>query len=287
MLYFILNILNIYILERAYCCLNSEQLKNLTSVSRYVHEIANVIPPNNQPFVGVSAFAHKGGMHVSAILKSPETYEHLAPEKVGNNRRVLVSELAGQSNLLFKANELNIQVDKSTPRAKEVIHKLKKVEHEGYQYEGAEASFELLLREGLGEVKESFVLESFKILVEKNEDSSIKTEATVKLRVGNEVAHTAAEGNGPVNALDNALRKALESHYPVLKEMHLLDYKVRVLNEGGATAAKFRVLIESSNGKKKWNTVGVSGNIVEASWQALCDSVRYLLMDAKKTEIGE
>lgn len=137
------------------------------------------------------------------------------------------------------------------------------------------------------EVKESFVLESFKILVEKNEDSSIKTEATVKLRVGNEVAHTAAEGNGPVNALDNALRKALESHYPVLKEMHLLDYKVRVLNEGGATAAKVRVLIESSNGKKKWNTVGVSGNIVEASWQALCDSVRYLLMDAKKTEIGE
>lgn len=274
-------------LKLDYCCLNSEQLKNLTSVSRYVHEIANVIPPNNQPFVGVSAFAHKGGMHVSAILKSPETYEHLSPEKVGNNRRVLVSELAGQSNLLFKANELNIQVDKSTPRAKEVIHKLKKMEHEGYQYEGAEASFELLLREGLGEVKESFVLESFKILVEKNEDSSIKTEATVKLRVGNEVVHTAAEGNGPVNALDNALRKALESHYPVLKEMHLLDYKVRVLNEGGATAAKVRVLIESSNGKKKWNTVGVSGNIVEASWQALCDSIRYLLMDAKKTEICE
>lgn len=269
-------------LKLGFYCLKDEHIKHLTSVSRYVHEIANVIPPNNQPFVGVSAFAHKGGMHVSAILKAPETYEHLAPEKVGNNRRVLVSELAGQSNLLFKAQELNIHVDKSKPEAKEVIQKIKQMEHEGYQYEGAEASFELLLREGLGEVKEPFILESFKILVEKTADDSIKTEATVKLKVCNEIVHTAAEGNGPVNALDNALRKALEIYYPTLTEMHLLDYKVRVLNEGGATAAKVRVLIESSNGKKKWNTVGVSGNIVEASWQALCDSIRYLLMDAQE-----
>jgi 2-isopropylmalate synthase len=268
-------------------CVNNEQIKQLTKVSRYVHEIANVIPPNNQPFVGMSAFAHKGGMHVSAVLKSPETYEHMAPELIGNDRRVLVSELAGQSNLFYKAQELDIHVDKSTHGAKEIIQKIKEKEHEGYQYEGAEASFELLLREGLGEVNDPFTLESFKILVEKTADSSIKTEATVKLTVGQEIVHTAAEGNGPVNALDNALRKALETYYPPLKDMYLSDYKVRVLDEGGATAAKVRVLIESSNGKKEWSTVGVSGNIVEASWQALSDSIRYMLMDVKEPEVQE
>jgi len=274
-------------LKLGFTCIEDSQLKQLTSLSRYVHEIANVVQPKNQPFVGVSAFAHKGGMHVSAILKAPETYEHLAPEAIGNNRRVLVSELAGQSNLIFKAKELDIDLDKSNPVNKEVIQKLKEKEHEGYQYEGAEASFELLLREGLGELHELFSLDSFKILVEKNAHSAFNTEAIIKLKVGNEIVHTAAEGNGPVNALDNALRKALETYYPGLQQMSLSDYKVRVLDEGGATAAKVRVLIESTNGKEKWTTVGVSENIIEASWQALCDSIRYMLMGEKEPETPE
>lgn len=271
-------------LKLGYFCVKEEQLGSLTSLSRYIHEIANVVPPNNQPFVGMSAFAHKGGMHVSAILKCPETYEHLAPDRVGNHRRVLVSELSGQSNLLYKAQELNIDLDKSTPVSKRIIQKIKKMEHEGYQYEGAEASFELLLREELGEVPEFFALESLKILVEKTADSAINSMAIVKVRVFDEVIHAAAEGNGPVNALDNALRKALESFYPEIQDMQLTDYKVRVLDEKGATAAKVRVLIESSNGKKQWNTVGVSTNIIEASWQALCDSIRYLLLNTVATK---
>lgn len=272
-------------LKLGYTCVKEEQLKQLTNLSRFVHEVANVIPPNTQPFTGVSAFAHKGGMHVSAILKSPETYEHLQPEQVGNHRRVLVSELAGQSNLLFKAQELNVDLSKSDPKTKSIIQKIKEMEHAGYQYEGADASFELLLKEGLGELWEPFALESFKILVEKSADSAIHTEATVKIRVMDELVHTAGEGNGPVNALDNALRKALEAYYPVINEMHLSDYKVRVLDEGGATAAKVRVLIESSDGKEQWNTVGVSGNVIEASWQALLDSIRFFLQDKDKPEI--
>jgi 2-isopropylmalate synthase len=275
-------------LKLKYRCVKDEQIKLLTKLSRYVHEVANVVQPNNQPFVGISAFAHKGGMHVSAILKAPETYEHMPPESVGNDRRVLVSELAGQSNLLFKAQELDIHLDKSNPLNKALIQKIKEKEHEGYQYEGAEASFELLLREGLGELDEMFGLESFKLLVEKNAESAIDTEAIIKLKVAEQIVHTAAEGNGPVNALDNALRKALEEYYPEIKRMSLTDYKVRVLNEGGATAAKVRVLIESTNGKEKWTTVGVSANIIEASWQALSDSIRYLLMGASKPEaLGE
>jgi 2-isopropylmalate synthase len=273
-------------IKLGYSCVQSEQLQKLTGLSRFVHEVANVVQPNNQPFVGISAFAHKGGMHVSAILKAPETYEHLPPEEIGNDRRVLVSELAGQSNLLFKAKELNMTIDKSNPATKGIIQKLKEKEHEGYQYEGAEASFELLLRQELGELNELFSLEAFKILVDKTKDASINTEASIKLRVADEIVHTIAEGNGPVNALDNALRKGLEAYYPEIKAMHLSDYKVRVLDEGGATAAKVRVLIESSNGNEKWTTVGVSANIVEASWQALSDSIRYLLMDAKEVEVS-
>ncbi|MFC4768617.1 citramalate synthase [Effusibacillus consociatus] len=272
-------------LKLGYSCVREEQISLLTSLSRYVHEIANVAPPNNQPFTGMSAFAHKGGMHVSAILKSPETYEHMAPERVGNQRRVLVSELSGQSNLLYKAQELNMDLDKSNPVNKRILQKLKKMEHEGYQYEGAEASFELLVREELGEVKEFFTLESFKILVE-TEDSAVNTMAIVKLRVFDEVVHAAAEGNGPVNAFDNALRKALESFYPEIREMHLSDYKVRVLDEGGATAAKVRVLVESSNGKEQWNTVGVSTNIIEASWQSLFDSIRYFLLMKNELKVN-
>ncbi|GAB7389053.1 citramalate synthase [Bacillaceae bacterium] len=265
-------------LKMNYRCIPDEQMAQLTNVSRYVHEIANVVPPNNQPFVGISSFAHKGGIHVSAILKAPETYEHIRPEQVGNERRVLISELSGQSNLLFKAKQFNIDLSKDDPQSRKIVQKIKEMEHKGYSYEGAEASFELLLREGLGEIKEVFTLESFKILVEKTAEESIKSEAIVKLRVNGELVHTAAEGNGPVNALDNALRKALESYFPSIRDMYLSDYKVRVLDEKDATASKVRVLIESSNGKDKWSTVGVSENIIEASWDALIESMRYALL---------
>jgi len=265
-------------LKMGYQVVSDDQIRQLTNVSRYVYEIANIIPTNNQPFVGVSAFAHKGGMHVSAILKAAETYEHIHPEMVGNTRRVLVSELSGQSNLLFKAQELNINLDKSSPQGKAIIQKIKELEHQGYQYEGAEASFELLLRKGLGEYEEVFTVESVKIHMEKFRNGESVTEATVKLRVQDHVVHTVAEGNGPVNALDNALRKALEQFFPAIREMYLSDYKVRVLSEHEATASKVRVLIESTDGKDTWSTVGVSTNVIEASWEALLDSMKYILL---------
>jgi 2-isopropylmalate synthase len=272
-------------LKLDYRCVKEEQLKLLTSLSRFVHEVANVVQRNNQPFAGISAFAHKGGIHVSAILKSPETYEHMKPEMVGNDRRVLVSELSGQSNMLFKAEELDIRLDKNNPVTKELIQALKEKEHEGYQYEGAEASFELLLRESLGEQMNFFTLDYFKIWLSKLEQELMNTEAIIKLKVQEQIVHTVAGGNGPVNALDNALRKALVPFYPEISNMHLSDYKVRVLDESGATAAKVRVLIESTNGNQKWTTVGVSENIIEASWQALSDSIRYLLLHAKDEKI--
>ncbi|AQS54885.1 citramalate synthase [Novibacillus thermophilus] len=261
-----------------YSCVDESQLKNLITVSKYVHEIANQVPPNNQPFVGRSAFAHKGGMHVSAILKHPETYEHIPPESIGNKRRVLVSELSGQSNVLFKAKEWNVKLDKHDPQSRKILDKIKEQEHKGYQYEAAEASFELMVREGLGELKEFFQFDHFKIFIERDEADVLRTEAVVKLRVNGEVVHTVSEGNGPVNALDNALRKALEQYFPLIKKMYLSDYKVRVLDETDATASTVRVLIESSDGKEKWSTIGVSANIIEASWYALIDSVRYYLM---------
>lgn len=265
-------------LKLNYKCIEDEKLKSLTSVSKYVHEIANQVPPSNQPFVGKSAFAHKGGMHVSAVLKHPQTYEHITPELIGNERRVLVSELSGQSNLLFKAKEWNLDVDKSNPESKKIIEKIKEMEHHGYQYEAADASFELLVKKGLGQLKDFFKLDHFKILIEKNGVESFSTEAVIKLAVNDQVVLTAAEGNGPVNALDHALRKALEQSYPIIQNMYLSDYKVRVLDETDATASKVRVLIESSDGNEKWSTIGVSGNIIEASWYALMDSVRYYLM---------
>ncbi|WP_420897766.1 citramalate synthase [Brevibacillus marinus] len=264
-------------LKMGYTCVQPEQLSQLTSLSRYVAEIANMVMPTNQPFVGNSAFAHKGGIHVSAVLKNPQTYEHLDPEQIGNRRRVLVSELAGQSNLLAKAEELNISFDLDRPKAREIIKLIKEREYQGYQYEGAEASLTLLLLEASGEENKLFERESFKIWMEKAADKSILSEAMVKMNVNGQIVHTIAEGNGPVNALDNALRKALEEHFPCLSEMHLTDYKVRVLDESGATAAKVRVLIESQYKGERWSTVGVSTNVIEASWEALVDSVRYLL----------
>ncbi|MDA5109531.1 citramalate synthase [Brevibacillus thermoruber] len=264
-------------LKLGYACVAPEQMQQLTKLSRFVAEIANMAMPNNQPFVGNSAFAHKGGIHVSAVLKDPKTYEHIEPELIGNKRRVLVSELAGQSNLLAKAEELEIDVALDRQEAREIVKRIKEREFQGYQYEGAEASLSLMLLEAAGKLRQLFTLDSFKILMEKTADQSISSEAMVKLNVNGQVVHTAADGNGPVNALDNALRKALENHFPCLAEMHLTDYKVRVLDESGATAAKVRVLIESARDGEKWSTVGVSTNVIEASWEALVDSIRYLL----------
>lgn len=264
-------------LKLQYQCVPEKSLEKLTSVAKYTHEVANQVSPSNQPFVGKSAFAHKGGMHVSAVLKHPETYEHIRPESIGNERRVLVSELAGQSNLLFKAKQWDYSIDKDHPQCKSILQTIKEKEHAGYQYEAAEASFELLVKKGYLQTKDFFCFDYYKIFIERN-GTGFKTEAVVKLFIEDEAVLTAAEGNGPVNALDHALRKALEQYYPVIKNMYLSDYKVRVLDETDATASKVRVLIESSDGNSTWSTIGVSENIIEASWLALVDSVQYYLM---------
>ncbi|GGH15930.1 citramalate synthase [Paenibacillus segetis] len=275
-------------LKLGYNVLEPDQLKQLTSTARYVSEIANVHMPINQPYVGSSAFAHKGGIHVSAILRDSRTYEHIAPETVGNHQRILVSELAGQSNILSKAQEMGIELSSDNDSTRDVISKIKDLEHEGYQFEGADASLELLLRQANGELKELFTFESFKMLVEKTAGNHVVSEAFVKLNIDGTSVYTAAEGNGPVNALDNALRKALISYYPGLQNMHLSDYKVRVLDDKDATASKVRVLIESTDVTNSWNTVGVSSNVIEASWEALVDSLRYaLLRQTKRADYEE
>ncbi len=262
-------------------CISDEQLRKLTEVSRFVSEVANLAHPNNLPYVGSSAFAHKGGVHVSAVLRNPETYEHMNPELVGNQRRILVSELSGRSTILHKAKEFGIEL-KDENDVKKIIALLKKLENEGYQFEGAEASFELLMKKFLGKCKRFFDLEGFRVIVDTRGDDKIISEATVKVKVDDKIEHTAAEGNGPVNALDNALRKALEEFYPRLREVSLTDYKVRVLEGSKGTGAKVRVLILSSDGRQSWATVGVSENIIEASWQALVDSIEYKLMKEKE-----
>jgi len=272
-------------LKLGYSCVSDAQLASLSQTARYVSEIANMHMPVNQPYVGTAAFAHKGGIHVSAILKSASTYEHIVPEKVGNKQRVLVSELAGQSNLVSKAQELGIDLEQSE-KAREVIQKIKDLEHEGYQFEGADASLELMIREATGRVQESFVVDSLKILFEKSGDRSV-TEAIIRITVDGQTIFTAAEGNGPVNAIDNALRKALVNFYPDIENIHLNDYKVRVLDEKGATAAKVRVLIETTDFQNTWSTVGVSSNVIEASWQALLDSIRYALIGKQSVEQKE
>ncbi len=263
-------------------CLPEGHLNRLTETSRYISEIANTTVPHNQPFVGKSAFAHKGGIHVSAVLKDTSTYEHINPEQVGNRRRVLVSELSGASNLLFKSEELDLASLSQKQVSRELVKHIKEMEYRGYQFEGADASLELQLKKATNQYREHFRLESFKIIVEKRSDQETLSEAVIKLRLEDRVVHTAAEGNGPVNALDNALRKALEEFYPVIKEMHLTDYKVRVLDEKDGTGAKVRVLIESRDSQSSWSTVGVSQNIIEASWQALLDSMDYALLKQEK-----
>lgn len=269
--------------------LKAWQLKKLTKMSKIVAELANMIPQDNQPYVGRNAFTHKGGIHVDAVTKHTQTYEHANPEEVGNKRRVLVSELAGKSNILFKARENKIELLKNRlPEAREVLNNLKKMEHEGYQFEGADGSFELLIWKTLKTYKPLFKLEGIRVIVDKQrQGDELYVEATIKVRVENRIVHTAAEGNGPVNAMDNALRKALEEFYPEIKKMKLIDYKVRVMDGKDGTAARVRVLITSQNAKKKWGTVGVSENIIEASWIALVDSIEYGLLCDRSSSVEE
>jgi len=263
-------------------CITDAQLAKMTEVSRFVSELANLPHPKYLPYVGDSAFAHKGGIHVSAIRKSPLTYEHIQPEKVGNHQRVLISDLSGESNILYKAAEFGIDLESKDPNVRTILENLKQLEHEGFQFEGAEGSFEILVKKALGKHKRFFELLGFRVIVEKKEEGPPLSEATIMVRVGDQVEHTAAVGNGPVNALDNAIRKALEKFYPELKEVTLLDYKVRILTTKDGTGAQTRVLIESGDGESKWGTVGVSENIIQASWQALVDSIDFKLL--KKEE---
>jgi 2-isopropylmalate synthase len=262
-----------------------EKLSELRELSRFVSEMYNRQPLQHQAYVGDSAFAHKGGMHVAAVTKHPETYEHINPELVGNHRRVLVSELAGQSNVLWKAAKSGIDLNKNTPETKQILEKLKDLENQGYEFEGAEASFELLMERARGKRISNFDLEGWRVVVEKRGDEPPVSEATIKLSVKGIPEHTAAEGNGPVSALDAALRKALDQFYPNLKTMSLRDYKVRILEGTAGTSAKTRVLITSGDGHETWGTVGVGHNIIEASWQALVDSVDYKLrMDERRAK---
>jgi len=253
------------------------QLAQLTTLSNTVYEIMNLSPNTRAAFVGKSAFAHKGGIHVSAVLKDSRMYEHINPTVVGNAQRVLVSDLSGQSNIKYKAKEFGIEVEEGNEFNKKLVNHIKALEFEGFQFDGAEASFELLLRNEKNEFTPFFKTIDSRIYTFFDNDRHNNSEAVLKIEVNGEIEHTAAEGDGPVNALDNALRKALLRFYPEIASIKLVDYKVRVLDEKEATAAKVRVLIESSDGETTWSTVGVSTNIIEASWQALCDGMNYKL----------
>ena len=266
-------------------CIDSSKIVHLTEISRYVSDIANVPPLNERPFVGRSAFAHKGGVHASAILKNPLAYEHIKPDRVGNKRRVLVSDLSGKSNIEYKANEMGLALGGNGYDSKRIVNEIKKMEDQGYQFDAAEGSLELLMKKSTGQFKEPFSLLSLRVINEKNKDGQSISQATIKISVGQEEELTAAEGNGPVNAIDNALRKALRKFYPKIQEMRLVDFKVRVLEGSAGTAARVRVLIESRDGKDIWNTVGVSENIIEASWQALVDSIYFKLSKDQAEEI--
>lgn len=260
-------------------CLSDEQLAMLYEVAHFVASVANMPPPEREPYVGRRAFAHKGGMHIDAMLKNPRTYEHTRPEVVGNERRHLISDQAGRNTVVFKAQSVDLGLEKGSPLAQEVMARLKEMEHAGYQFEGAEASFELMVRKSVGLYRPGFDLEGFRVIIEKDRHGDILTEATIKVKVDGVSEHTAAEGDGPVHALDSALRKALERFYPALKSIKLTDFKVRVVDgpdEG--TAASVRVMVESRAGAKSWTTVGVHTNIIEASWQALVDGVEYGLL---------
>jgi 2-isopropylmalate synthase len=271
------------LLKLGYDCLAPGQLAELTRVSRLVSELANHAPDERQPYVGRSAFAHKGGLHTDAARKNPGSYEHIDPTLVGNRRRILISDQAGRSAIVEKLEREYPHLDKNSPETQLIYDRLKEAENLGYQFEGAEASFQLLAQKAIGRYHPAFDLHGFRLIIEKFRDHTMRAEATIKVREpdGKE-EHTAAEGDGPVNALDNALRKALETFYPVLKEVTLTDFNVRVLDSKASTAARVRVLIESTDGEETWGTVGVSENIIQAAWEALVDSFEYKIFREQK-----
>lgn len=265
-------------------CISDENLSRLRSLSRFVSETANQVPQNNRPFVGKSAFAHKGGIHVNAVIKDPRAYEHMDPHRVGNSRRVLVSDLSGKSNVEYKARELGIELSKHTRDSRKIVAKIKELEDQGYQFDAADASFKMLVEKFTGRFENLFDLESFRVSIEKNENRPCSAHATIKIAVGGTHEITAAEGNGPVSALDNALRKALVRFYPELNTMRLVDFKVRVIDGREGTAARVRVLIASRDQDEIWSTIGVSEDIIEASWRALTDSFHYKLTKERRAK---
>ncbi|MGA2258044.1 MAG: citramalate synthase, partial [Thermoguttaceae bacterium] len=268
-------IANLALKKKGYEVLVPGAVEHLTELSRFVYEILNMNFRPHQPFVGKSAFAHKGGMHVSGIARTTAAYEHIEPESVGNERRVLVSELSGRSNLMAMTQRHKIPNDSKLMEA--ILSQVVSLEHAGYQFEAADGSFDLLVRKCLGKFHSHFERLSYHVNVETNAQGDIRTEATVKIRISDEVRHEVAEGDGPVNALDAAMRKALNGRFPALRKLHLVDYKVRVINSEAATAAGVRVVIESQDESDVWGTVGVSENVIEASWIALVDSFEYCL----------
>ncbi len=266
-------------LKMGYKAVPEENLKKLTELALFVAELSNMSLPRNMPYVGESAFIHKGGVHASAVLRHSETYEHINPELVGNQRRITVSDLSGRSNVVYKLKEFGISVDEKSPEVIKLVEKIKELENEGYHFETAEASLELLCKRHFRLLKNYFYLDAYRVLIAKRSmDEKPISEATVRLFVNDIKEHTAALDSGPVSALDKALKKALVEFYPNLKEVQLLDYKVRIVNESAGTSARVRVLIECTDGRKKWSTIGVSDNIIEASWIALTDSLIYKLM---------
>ncbi len=267
-------------LKMGFVVLGPEKIKTLTEVSRFIFEIGNLTPVMNMPYVGGSAFAHKAGLHVDALRKNKRTYEHIDPALIGNERRFLISELSGKSNILAELEKAKIAEDKEL--AKKILLRVQELESEGFQFEAANASFDLLVKKTMGTYKPAFELIKYYVTTEKRASGELVTEATVKLKVGDKVEHVVGEGDGPVNALDGALRKSLENFYPSIKDVHLIDYKVRVVNAKAGTAARVRVIIESRDKTSIWGTVGCSENIIEASWQALSDSVEYKLQKDKQ-----
>ena len=273
-------------LKMGYDCITDEQLRCLTDAAHYVSERANLSLYAQQPYVGHSAFAHKGGIHVNAMLKCEDTYQHIDPGLVGNHKRVVVSELSGKSNITYKAQEFGLDLEGNPEQSRQVLGRIKELESKGFQFEGAEGSVELLIRRARPDYKAPFELLDFHVLIRDTPNGTMAAQATVKVRVGDQVMHTAADGNGPVNALDAAIRKALLPVYPDLADVRLTDYKVRILDGEVGTAAQTRVLIDSANSHRAWSTVGSSTNIIEASWLALSDSLEYALLNGASGEYG-
>ncbi|MGD0651034.1 MAG: citramalate synthase [Verrucomicrobiia bacterium] len=266
------------VLKMGIGCIPKENVRHLRELSLFIDDLANIRHDIRQPFVGATAFAHKGGIHVNAVEKVARSYEHIEPEAVGNRRRVLVSELSGRSNVLIKAHELGVHLPKDSAEVREILQQLKQLEHAGYEFEAADASFHILVQKLLKRHKPFFNLLAYRVIMDRHgEDGHSTVEASVKLEAKGEIVDTVAEGDGPVNALDKALRAALTKFYPSIAAVQLVDYKVRILDSQTGTAAKTRVMIESTDGADIWGTVGVNDNIIEASWEALVDSVEYKL----------